>query len=138
MAVVGKLLNGLQEVLGLSFMSEQLGPLNVTDSLTEVGIVIVANQQAVMVQLDVTTNALDTFEIHASASPKGAFQKLFSTSSEFLYPVRPMIGCSGDLVNQGVGSGWFLLDVRGLYALQIKAASSNAGGSGITAIIGGN
>ncbi len=138
MAVVGKLLNGLQEVFGLSFMTEQLGPLNVTDSLTEVGIVIVANQQAVMVQLDVTTNALDTIEIYASASPKGGFHKLFSTSSEFLYPVRPMIGCSGDLVNQAVGTGWFLLDVRGLYALQIKAASANAGGSGITAIIGGN
>ena len=84
------------------------------------------------VEVAVVTNALAAFEIHAQFHRSGAFVKLYSTSGNYTSPTGILVGASGDLTAQAVGSGFFLMDVAGMSQVLIKANSGNAGGSGVT------
>lgn len=79
----------------------------------------------IAVQVDVSVNALDTFLIAARFHPDGSFVTLYSTTGAFTTPAGLLIGASGDLTGQAAGTtGWFVLDVRGLYEVRVSASGT--------------
>jgi hypothetical protein len=82
--------------------------------------------ERIFVQLDVTDNALDAFLIQARCSRDATATTLYSTAGAFTSPVGLLVGASGDLTTQAIGSGWFILDVRGLCEVTILASGNGA------------
>jgi hypothetical protein len=77
--------------------------------------------------------ALDAFQINVKYHASDAsYQTLYSTAGSFTSPAGILVGASGDLTAAAVGSHWFILDVSGIYEVQIKASSGNAAGSAVT------
>lgn len=95
----------------------------VTTSLDEVCTINVENCEKIGVDIAVTTAALDQFAILGKMHPGGTYQTLFNAAVDFTNPSGLMVGASGDLTTQSVGSGWFIMDCDGLSSIQIKAAS---------------
>ena len=95
----------------------------VTTSLDLVATIPVQDRETLGLDIAVTTAALDQFAILGQFHPGGTFQTLFSTSADFTSPTGLLVGASGDLTAQAVGSGFFIMDCDGLSAVQIKAAS---------------
>lgn len=84
------------------------------DGLTSIG-----------VQVDVTVRALDAFIIKGKFHASGAFVTLYSAAVDYTSPAGLLIGASGDLTAQGAATtGWFTMDVRGLYAVQVLASGT--------------
>lgn len=82
--------------------------------------------ERIFVQLDVTDNALDAFLIRSRCSKDATTTTLYSTSGAFTSPAGLLVGASGDLTAQAVGSGWFIMDVRGLWDVTIQASGNGA------------
>lgn len=76
--------------------------------------------------------ALDAFQINVKYHADDSFHTVYDTAAEFTTPIGILIGTSGDLTTAAVGSHWFILETRGVYAVQIKASSGNAAGSAVT------
>ena len=76
-----------------------------------------------MVKLTVVTAALTNFAISARATSAAAYDTLYNTTADFTTPRGVLVGCSGDLTVQGVGSGWFIMDVRGMESVRLHATS---------------
>lgn len=77
------------------------------------------------VQVDVTVQALDAFIIQGKFNASGAFVTLYSAAGSYTSPAGLLIGASGDLTAQAAGTtGWFLMDVRGLYAIKVLASAA--------------
>lgn len=100
----------------------------ITDSLTKVADVSVNGKS--MVEIAVTTNPLDQFEIRGKVSG-GSEQTLFSSSGDYTNPAGILIGTSGDLTSLAVGTGWFIIEPA-VQNVVLYAASSNVAGSGVT------
>lgn len=89
-----------------------------TDRLSRIG-----------VQVKVAVQALNAFVIRAKMHPSGDYMTLYSTSIAYTSPTGLLIATSSDLTALAAGSsGWFVLDVSGLYAVQVQveAAVSSA------------
>ena len=100
----------------------------VTEALTKIAELTLSGNA--FIEIAVADNALDQFQIRAKA-PSGSEQILYSTTPDFTsIEFGILVGCSGDLTTQGVGSGWLILEATGTIILY--AASGNAAGSGVT------
>lgn len=77
------------------------------------------------VQIDVTVQALDAFIIQGRFHPDGAFVTIYSAAGDYTAPVGLLVAASGDLTAQAAGTtGWFILDVRALYAVKVLASGA--------------
>ena len=85
------------------------------------------------VDFDVGVNALDTFIVSAQFHPDGAFQQLYAAIDATPTESPLIIAASGTLASQGAGTtGWFLMDVRGIYKVRISASGSVADTTTVT------
>jgi len=100
--------------------------VTVTETLTKVA----EFKGGGLVEIEVTSNALDQFEIRAKAD-SGSEQTLYSSAADYTNPTGILTGTSGDLTVQAVGSGWFIIDPA-VQTLVLYAASGNVAGSGVT------
>ena len=92
--------------------------------------------ERLFVQFDVATNALDAFLIRARASADATTTTLYSSAGDFTSPSGLLVGASGDLTTLAAGSsGWFIMDVRGLWDVTIQASAS--GGAAVVDIYAG-
>lgn len=82
--------------------------------------------ERIFVQFDVTSNAFDAFIISARASRDASYAVLYNAAGDFLVPQGLLLGASGDLTTQAVGSGWFIMDVRGLNEVKVEASGNGA------------
>lgn len=89
----------------------------------------------IFVGLTVAVASLTGFMIQARPNENAAFQTLFSVNTDFTAPSGILVGASGDLTTQGVGTGWFIMDTHGLYEIRILASS--AGTATLALDIGG-
>ena len=105
-------------------------------TLLEIG---VAGLDTISAEFKPTVQAFDAFAIQAKFHAGGDFVTLYSSAGSFTTPAGLLIGASGDLTTLGAGAtGWFVLDVRGLYAVRVTASAAAdsaavdvyAGGSG--------
>jgi len=93
--------------------------------------------ERLFVQFDVATNNLDAFLIKAKAHPDATAVTLYSTATDFTAPAGLLLGASGDLTAvAAAGSGWFVLDVRGLHEVTVQASASG-GAAAVTVYAGG-
>ena len=91
----------------------------------------------IFVEVVVSGFAIDAFVIAARAHPSGSFLTLYSAALDYTAPSEILVGASGDLTTQAVGSGWFIMDVIGLEQVRISASSGNAAGSTVVLYAGG-
>lgn len=100
------------------------------EALTTIATFDVSNIERIYIEITITDNALDQFEILCRPNSTGSYQKMYSSVDDYTSPAGILVGVSGDLTIIST-SGWFILDVKSIESLQIKAASSNVAGSGI-------
>lgn len=81
----------------------------------------------IFVHIGVSVHNLDAFAILGQGHPDASFDTLYSTSGQFTTPTGILVGCSGDLTAQAVGSGWFILDVTGLNAVKVTCSGTSDG-----------
>lgn len=91
----------------------------------------------IFVEVAVSGFAIDAFVISARAHPSGSFLTLYNTAVDFTSAAELLVGASGDLTTQVVGSGWFIMDVMGLEQVRVSASSGNAAGSTVVLYAGG-
>ena len=84
----------------------------------------VGSKVRLMVKLTVATAALTNFAISARATTAATYDILYNVSADFTAPKGILIGTSGDLTLQGIGSGWFIMDIRGLESVRLHATSA--------------
>ena len=94
----------------------------------------VSGLDRIFVQITVATAALTGFAIKAKSNTDAAASTLYSTAGDFTTPVGLLVGASGDLTIQGVGVGWFIMDVSGLESIILTATS---GGTATLAVEAG-
>lgn len=92
--------------------------------------------ERICVQFTVATNNLDAFLIQARASQDATAATLYSAAADFTSPTGLLVGASGDLTTvAAAGSGWFIMDVRGLWDVTILASAT--GGAAVVDIYAG-
>lgn len=80
----------------------------------------------IFVEITVAVAALTGFAIKAQATSSAPVVALYSAAADFTSPKGILIGASGDLTVQGVGTGWFILDTRALDTLTLTATSAGS------------
>lgn len=98
-------------------------------------VVDVRDLKRIFVQIAVTVAALTGFAIKIKPTSGATYSTVYSTTGDFIAPRGIMIGSSGDLTNQPVGTGWVILDVVGLDSVTLSATS--AGTANIAIEVGG-
>jgi hypothetical protein len=84
-----------------------------------------AGLERLFVQISVATQALDAFLIQGRAASGASFVTLFSAAGDFTSPAGLMVDASGDLTTLAAsGTGWFVMDVRGLYEVKLLASGA--------------
>lgn len=92
--------------------------------------------ERIFVQFDVSSFNLDAFIIGARCSEDAATSTLYSSAGSYTSPTGLLIGASGDLTAvAAAGSGWFIMDVRGLFEVTIQASAT--GGTAAVSIYAG-
>jgi hypothetical protein len=85
----------------------------------------VAGLERIFVQVSVATQALDAFIVQGRCAAAASFTTLYSAAADFTAPAGLMVGASGDLTTlAAAASGWFIMDVRGLYEVKILASAA--------------
>jgi hypothetical protein len=103
--------------------------------LTTLCTINVENYERLIAQIVVAGQALDAFQIQVQTN--GDFFSLYSTAADFTSPQGLLVGSSGDLTTQAVGTGWLILDVRGVSHVRLQASSGNVAGSTVSVYAGG-
>lgn len=93
-------------------------------ALANVARITTDGRQRIDVEVQVTVAALSQFQILGRVSSSGTDQLLYSTSADYTVPKGLLIGTSGDLTVQAVGSGFFQMDCAGFESILIKAAGT--------------
>jgi len=92
----------------------------------------------ILVQVDVTVQALDAFIIQVRSTNVASLATLYSVAGDYTSPKGLLVGASGDLTTiAAAASGWFIMDVDGLYEVVVSASSANVAGSTVDAYCGG-
>jgi hypothetical protein len=81
--------------------------------------------ERIFVQFTVATQALDAFIIQARCSADATATTIASAAGDYTSPTGLMIKASGDLTGvAAAGSGWFVMDVRGLFEVNVLASAA--------------
>jgi len=92
------------------------------DTVNEVGFAILP-----------VTNALDAFLVQGKFHREGAFVTLYSAAGAFTSPAGLIVAASGDLTGlAAAATGWFIMDVRPLFAVRLQASAAAAGASAVS------
>lgn len=111
-AQVGPLLFAKSVVTGLPATGNSDVLEFATLGLKNVGVVILP-----------TVNDLDAFIVSAKFHPDDTFHSLYSAITST--PAGLIIAASGTLATLGAAAtGWFIMDVRGIYAIKISVSGS--------------
>lgn len=89
----------------------------------------VRDLERIVCYISVATQALDAFIISGSAETADqsspTFFTLYSAASDYTSPSGLLIGASGDLTTIAAsGTGWFIMDVRGLAQVRLQASAA--------------
>jgi hypothetical protein len=96
-----------------------------------------ANHERLFVQFSVATQALDAFLVQARCSADASFATLYSAGADFTSPSGLLVDASGDLTAvAAAGTGWFVMDVRGLYEVKLLASAA-VDSAAVTVFAGG-
>jgi hypothetical protein len=89
------------------------------------------------IEFDVGVNNLDALVVAAQFHPDDTFHDLYNAITST--PAGLIIAASGTLASTAAGSsGWFLMDVRGIYKVRVSASGTTADTTTITARASGS
>lgn len=89
------------------------------------------------VEFDVGVNNLDALIVSAQFHPDDTFHTLYSAITST--PAGLIIAASGTLASTAAGSsGWFIMDVRGIYKVRVSASGTTADTTTIAARCSGS
>lgn len=112
--------------------SVQIIDSDVNEGVKPVAAFLTEDSDTLSIQMEVLTNALDQFEIHYKYSEEGEYINMGVIATDYTTPAYPVLAASGSFLTAAVGNGHYVkLDVSGIYAVQLWAASGNAAGSEI-------
>ena len=84
-------------------------------------------------------NAIDAFKVYAKFHPEDSFHLLYGAIDSTPTESPLVIAASGTLASQAAAStGWFTMDVRGIYAIAIDVSGSTDDTGGITLYASGS
>ena len=111
-----------------------------TETLASVATIPCGNMDRLHVSLETSNHsALDQFVIQIKPHASASFQNAYATSGDFTTPAGILIGTSSDLTALAENSsGWFILDVRALYQVNLQAAQAAGATTTLTIYVGGN
>lgn len=118
-----------------SFVGAQVGPLLYASnsatipagSTTDILEIPTLGLKNIGVEFDVGVNNLDVFTVSAKFHPDDTFHTLYTAIDSTPTESPLVIAASGTLASQAAGtSGWFTMDVRGIYAIKISASGTVA------------
>jgi hypothetical protein len=127
--------NNQSELLQISNTNVTVAQAGTTDLLE----IKLLGLERIFAQVSNAVQALDAFTIQGKGHPDASYVTLFSVAADYTSPAGIMIGSDGTdrtTVAAG-GSGWVLLDTRGLDAIKFIASSANIAGSTTTIYAGG-
>ena len=80
-----------------------------------------------------TTNALDAFKVYAKFHPSSAWVLLYDAIDATPTESPLIIAASGTLASlAAAATGWFIMDVRGIYRIKIAVSGSTDDTTGLT------
>ena len=86
-----------------------------------------------------TTNNLDAFKVYAKFHPDDTFHLLYDAIDATPTESPLVIAASGALASLAAAAvGWFLMDVRGIYAIKIAVSGTVADTTGLTLYASGS
>jgi hypothetical protein len=89
--------------------------------------------EVLSLEITATGDPLSSFVVNARLHPAGSFIEMYSSTVDYSAPSGLIIGSSCSLPSLS-GTGWLILDTRGLDVIQIEAGSSGTTTLSILAI----
>jgi len=110
-----------------------------TETLASVATIPTAQMARLHVSLETSNDSdIDQFVIQIKPHKDSNFETAFTTSADYNSPAGILIGTSSDLSNLSANSsGWFLMDVRAIYQVNIQAAQAAGSTTTLTIRMGG-
>ena len=96
----------------------------VDQTLTSIITIPTQNYKRLMVRFTASVQAIDKFQISARCVAGGTLCIIAgpTASGGFTSPIRPLLGASGDLTVLSGATGWFYMDVEGIFDVDISIA----------------
>ena len=121
---------------GTAPIGAQVGPLLYAKSVvtaipatgnTDILEIMTLGLKNIGVYFTVATNDLDAFIVSAKFHPDDTFHSLYTAIDATPTESPLVIAASGTLASTAAaGTGWFLMDVRGIYAIKISVSGTVA------------
>jgi len=105
-----------------------LSAKQIDGTLADIAELVVIASDTCGFEVIVSDNALDQFAVQGKFKQDGEYQTLFEIPGDFTSPTGLLVGASGDLTTQAVGTGWMIMDCDGLYSVKLQAASGSDSG----------
>lgn len=101
----------------------------VTTALIELVTFSTHNLKRVGIEIAITLQTFDQFQILGQFGKGGSFVILYSAAADYTSPGGAIVDVSGDLTILAAGnSGWFIMDVEGIDQIKLKGACATTGG----------
>lgn len=84
--------------------------------------ILQAKVEHLFVAIEVAVHSIDGFLVEIQPHPDSDWVTL--TSSITSTPAGLILAASGTLASQAVGTGWFVLDARGIWGVRVSASGS--------------
>ena len=106
------------------FQSGTSTAATVDQAKTEIQVIHTENYKRLMVRFTASVQAIDVFEISARCTAGGTNCVIAgpTASGGFTSPIRPLLGASGDLTTLSGATGWFYMDVEGIFEVAVAIA----------------
>ena len=91
---------------------------------TTIKVIHTENYKRLMVRFTASVQAIDVFEISARCTAGGTDCVIAGPTAAggFNNPTRPLLGASGDLTTLSGATGWFYMDVEGIFEVAVAIA----------------
>jgi hypothetical protein len=107
--------------------AENLAVSVALSGLTTLLVMSVERMSRLGFEMAVSVNALDQFQVSARTHPNAPFFLLSSAITAA--PAGLFLFATGTLATQGVGTGAFVMDCRGLYEIKVEASCAVGAGT---------
>lgn len=114
--------------------------VTLSETLETVATIPTGGMEIIFVQLETSNHsALDQFTVQARSHKDASFVTFYDEAFEFVSTEGLLIGTSGDMTTiPENSSGWFMMDVRGIYQVNLQAAQAEGDPTALTIYFGGN
>ena len=104
------------------FQSGTATSATLDQALTSILTVHTEQYKRLFVRVTASVQAFDQFQVSARCVAGSTNAVVANTGGGFNSPARPMLGASGDLTALSGATGWFYMDVEGIFEVDVAIA----------------